>query len=77
MGMGSIGSYIWPMLNLRVPEQQTYLVGLMASAINVYAVKDVGYDLAIGTMAFLPYLIVFIIANRYFIGGLTGGAMKE
>lgn len=77
LGMGSIGSYIWPMLNLRVPETQTYLVGLMASAINVYAVKDVGYDLAIGTMAFMPYLLVFVIANRYFIGGLTGGAIKE
>lgn len=77
IGMGSIGSFIWPMLNLRVPETQTYLVGLMASAINVYAVKDVGYDMAIGVAAFLPYLVVFLIANRYFIGGLTGGSIKE
>jgi multiple sugar transport system permease protein len=77
LGMGSIGGYIWPMLNLRVPETQTYLVGLMASAINVYAAKDVGYDLTLGTMAFLPYLIVFVIANRYFIGGLTLGALRE
>ena len=77
IGMGSITSYIWPMLNLRVPEQQTFLVGLMASAINVYAVKDVGYDMAIGCMAFLPYFIVFLFTSRYFITGLTGGALKE
>jgi multiple sugar transport system permease protein len=77
LSMGVIGSYIWPMLNLRVPETQTYIVGLMASALNVYAVKNVGKDLAIGVMAMAPYLLIYSISSRSFIGGLTWGAMKE
>ncbi len=77
IAMGTIGSYVWPMLNLRVPAQQTYLVGLMASAINVYAIKNIGKDMAIGVMAMLPYFVIFSITSRYFIGGLTGGALKE
>jgi ABC-type glycerol-3-phosphate transport system permease component len=77
ISMGVIGSFIWPMLNLRVPEQQTYLVGLMNSAINVYAIKNVGKDLAIGVLAMVPYFLIFSLASRYFIGGLTGGALKE
>ena len=71
LSMGVIGSYVWPMLNLRVPEQQTYLVGLMASAINVYAIKNIGKDLAIGVMCMIPYVVIFSFSNRYFIGGLT------
>jgi multiple sugar transport system permease protein len=77
LAMGAVGSYVWPMLNLRVAEMQTYLVGLMASAINVYAVKNVGKDLAIGVMCMVPYFVIFAFANRYFIGGLTLGALKE
>jgi ABC-type glycerol-3-phosphate transport system permease component len=77
IAMGSIGAYIWPMLNLRRTEDQTYLVGLMNSAINVYAIKNVGKDLAIGVLVMLPYFLIFSLASRYFIGGLTGGALKE
>lgn len=76
LSMGVIGSYVWPMLNLRIPEQQTYLVGLMASAINVYAIKNVGKDLAIGVLAMLPYLLIFSLSSRSFISGLVGGAVK-
>lgn len=77
ISMGVVGSYLWPMLNLRIPEQQTYLVGLMASAINVYAVRDIGRDMAVGVLAMVPYLAIFSFSSRYFIGGLTVGALKE
>jgi len=77
ISMGIVGSYVWPMLNLRAEEQQTYLVGLMNSAINVYAVKNVGKDMAIGVMAMLPYFLIFSLTSKHFIGGLTGGATKE
>ncbi|MDD5391092.1 MAG: carbohydrate ABC transporter permease [Gallionellaceae bacterium] len=76
-GMGAFTAFLWPYLNLRVPEQQTFLVGIMLNAVNVYAVKDVGRDLAIGCMAFVPYLVIFALASKYFIGGLTVGAIKE
>jgi ABC-type glycerol-3-phosphate transport system permease component len=77
IAMGTIGSYLWPMLNLRVASEQTYLVGLMASTLNVYAIKNVGRDMAIGVLAMLPYLLIFSLASKYFVGGLTGGGLKE
>jgi len=77
LGMGALGDYIWPLLILTEPRTQTYLVGLMSTTLNVYAVKNIGYDLAVGTLLFLPYLALFAVSSRYFISGLTGGALKE
>jgi arabinogalactan oligomer/maltooligosaccharide transport system permease protein len=77
LGMGALGDFIWQMLMLQVPATKTYVVGLVQSTLNVYAIKNVGYDLAIGTMLFIPYLIVFSLSSRYFITGLTGSATKE
>jgi len=77
LGMGALGDYVWQYLNLQTKESQTFLVGLMTSTLNVYAVKNIGYDLAIGTLLFLPYLALFAVSSRYFIGGLTGGSLKE
>jgi len=77
LGMGAMGDYVWQMLNLQVAEQQTYLVGLIAAATYQYQVRNVGFELAIGTALFIPYLVLFSVSSRYFIGGLTGGALKE
>lgn len=77
LGMGALGDYVWQMLNLQAAETRTYLVGLMATTINVYAVRNIGYDLAIGTLLFIPYLVLFSVSSRYFIKGITGGAVKE
>jgi len=77
LGMGALGDYVWQMLNLQTETSRTYLVGLMATTINVLAVKNIGYDLTIGTLVFLPYMILFAFSSRYFIGGITGGALKE
>jgi len=77
LGMGVLGDYIWQMLNLQTPENKTYLVGLMASTINVLKVKNIGYDLAVGTLLFIPYLLIFAFSSKYFITGLTAGGLKE
>lgn len=78
LGMGALGDYIWQMLNLQAARSQTYLVGLMASTLTAALhVRSIGYDLAVGTMLFLPYLALFSFSSRYFIAGLTGGAIKE
>ena len=76
LGMGAMGDYIWQMLNLQIVESRTYLVGLLATAIDVYAVKNIGYDLAIGTLLFLPYLVLFAASSRYFIKGLATGGIR-
>lgn len=77
LGMGAMGDYIWQFLNLQKPASKTFLVGLLQSSIDIYVVKDIGYSLAVGTALFIPYLIVFALSSRYFITGLTGGALKE
>lgn len=77
LGMAALGSYVWPLLNLQTQEAQTYLVGLMSTTLVSYGVKEIGYNLAVGTMVFLPYLALFSFSSRYFISGLTGGALKE
>jgi len=77
LGMGALGAYVWQMLNLQAAETQTFLVGMMATTLNVYAVKNIGYDLTVGTLLFLPYLAIFAVSSRYFIKGLTAGALKQ
>jgi multiple sugar transport system permease protein len=77
MGMSALGDYMWQMLNLQDMAQRTYLVGLAQSVMTHSVVPNIGYDLAVGTLLFLPYLVLFSVSSRYFIGGLTGGALKE
>ena len=76
LGMGAMGDYIWQMLNLQAETSRTYLVGLMATTLDVYAIKNIGYDLTIGTLLFLPYFVLFAVSSRYFIKGLSVGAVK-
>jgi len=76
LGMQSLGDYIWQMLNLQAVQTRTYLVGLMATTLDVYAVKNIGYDLTVGTLLFLPYVVLFSASSRYFIKGLQIGGMK-
>lgn len=76
LGFGSLSDYVWQMLNMQEIASRTVLVGLMLTAIDVYAIKNVGYELAVGTLLFIPYLLIFSLASRYFIAGLTGGALK-
>jgi ABC-type glycerol-3-phosphate transport system permease component len=75
--MGALGDFVWQMLNLQTPESQTFLVGLMSTTLNVYTVKNIGYDLTVGTLLFLPYLLLFAFSSRYFISGFTGKDFKN
>ncbi len=77
LGMGALSGYVWQMLNLQAIEIRTYIVGLMGTAMQALAVKNIGQDLAIGVMLFLPYLVLFSVSSRYFIKGLSAGAVKE
>lgn len=76
LGMSALGDYIWQMLNLQRAELQTLLVGLINSTIDVRVVENIGYDLAVGTVLFIPYLILFSLSSRYFIKGLAVGSGK-
>jgi len=79
--IGSLGDYLWQMLVLQKPENQTLLVGMIKSVIQLGntiqgGINPFGMQLAIGTILLLPLLIIFLLANRYFTQSL-GGAIKE
>jgi len=78
--IGALQDYIWQMLVLQKPFNQTLLVGLMkktmARGTTEFNINPVGRSFAAGIILLLPLLIIFIIANKYFTESL-GGAVKE
>jgi glucose/mannose transport system permease protein len=51
-------------------------VGLNNLANTSSAVKEYNVDMAAAMIAALPTLFVYIIAGKYFVRGLTAGAVK-
>jgi ABC-type glycerol-3-phosphate transport system permease component len=77
VGSTAFGDYMWQMLNLHKEKQMTLLVGLATNALNVNTIlDDIGFDLAVGTVLFIPYIVMFIISSKYFVSGLTAGGLR-
>jgi ABC-type glycerol-3-phosphate transport system permease component len=76
--LGIYSDLIWPVLMLPRSEQ-TLLMALQSFDAQVselnsrpdWGVRSAGYTLAI-----IPQLILFVVAMKYFIQGLTSGALK-
>jgi ABC-type glycerol-3-phosphate transport system permease component len=78
--IGYLQDYIWQMLVLQKDQNQTLLIGLTKS---IRVLKDgllagfpYGQSMAIGTVLMLPLIVIFLIANKFFVQGISG-AMKE
>lgn len=72
---------IWPMLIISSPAKQTLTMALQqynpgGGADLISALPDVGGQAAGYVFASVPQLIIFIFGMRYFIQGLTSGAVK-
>lgn len=81
VGLWAMQDFIWQMLVLQWEESRTLLVGLISSIYQVggsgsHAIRNIGYDLAVGTVLFVPLLAIFAVSSRYFTEGLKG-AVKE
>jgi ABC-type glycerol-3-phosphate transport system permease component len=78
--VGALQDYIWQALVLQDPNKQTLLVGLMRYSMERgggdLALNPIGRGLAVGTVLLLPLLVIFLLANRYFVSSI-GGAVKE
>ena len=73
----SWNSYLMPaMFTLTRPEQQTLIVGIMALKNSGQGASQWNLMLAGTIIALVPVLIVFAIANKYFVSGLADGAVK-
>lgn len=66
--------FLWPLLILKTPENYTLPVAL-ASLQNLYGTQ-LGVQVLGATLAVLPVMVVFLLASRWFIAGLTAGAVK-
>jgi ABC-type glycerol-3-phosphate transport system permease component len=75
--LGSWNSFLWPLMVLRGNEVITLPVGLagMQSQAAGSAIPY-GEIMAASTMVSIPIILLFLALQRYFIAGLTIGAVK-
>ncbi len=73
----SWNEYLMPSIfTLSNPKQQTLMVGIYALKSTGEAAANWGVMLAAAVIALIPVLVAFVIGNRYFIDGITEGAVK-
>jgi arabinosaccharide transport system permease protein len=73
-GMASWNNFLWPLLVLRSPEKYTLPIGLntlMTPYGNNYSLLIVG-----AFFSLIPILLLFLAFQRFFIEGMTAGAVK-
>ncbi|MDR0886256.1 MAG: carbohydrate ABC transporter permease [Clostridiales Family XIII bacterium] len=73
-GMNSWNNFLWPLLSLRSPSKFTLPIGLntlLTPYGNNYDMLIVGSFFSV-----LPILILFLCFQKYFIEGMTAGAVK-
>ncbi len=75
--MNSWNDYLLPMVfTLGNPKSQPLVVGIISMKSSGETISSWDLMMAGTTMAVIPMLIVFICLNKYFVAGLTSGAVK-
>lgn len=76
--IGNWNNFVWPLVVTSTSEMRTLPVGLglLTSPRDTGQVVPVGEVMAGATIAALPMIIVFIFFQRYFLKGITIGAVK-
>ena len=73
--MNAWNNYMWPLLVIRSSSKYTLTIGLN-TLINPYG--DNYSLLVVGSVfSIIPIFILFLCFQRYFIEGMTAGAVKE
>lgn len=72
--MWSWNQYMWPLVVCNKTEMMTIQVAL--DLFKGRSVNEWGYLCAGMTIAILPLLIVFLLCQKFFIGGIQAGAVK-
>lgn len=68
------GEFLWPLLILKDPNKYTLPVAI--ASLTTKTEENLGVLILAATVAILPVLMVFLLASRKFIDGLTLGAVK-
>lgn len=70
----SWNSYLLPLIAINKPEM--YTIPLMVANLAAAYSTDYGAQMCALTFATLPILMIFIVGSKFFIKGLTAGAIK-
>ncbi|MFV3076386.1 carbohydrate ABC transporter permease [Niveispirillum fermenti] len=73
--MWSLNDFLYPLIYLSSVEKYPVALALKM-AIDVTEATAWNQVLAMSTIALLPSLVVFFLAQRYFVEGITSGAVK-
>jgi multiple sugar transport system permease protein len=72
--MGSWKDFLWPLLVTNRTEMRTVEVGI-ASFNNLYS-TDWPHQMAAAVLVLLPVIVVFFLAQKYFVRGITLSGLK-
>ena len=70
----SWNNYLLPLITLN--KQAVYTLPLMISNISVSYRQDYGAQMLALALSTFPVLIIFILGSKYFVKGITAGAVK-
>lgn len=73
--IGVYNSWLWPLMVTNKDEMRTVQIGL-ARALNGDVYDEYALVLAASTVAIIPTIIVFVIAQEYLIRGMVSGSVK-
>jgi multiple sugar transport system permease protein len=69
-------SFLWPLLIVHRPEMRTIPVALSSLQTFAGAIENMNIIMAGTTLAVLPVLVIFLLAQRQFIEGITLSGLK-
>lgn len=76
-----LGDYVWQSLVFQFGNVQTLIVGMMKKVMERgggdWNVNPLGRQMAVGVILMTPLLVIFGVANKYFVTGISIGGVKE
>jgi ABC-type glycerol-3-phosphate transport system permease component len=73
--VGTYNDFLWPLLVIRSQGKQVVSVGLR-EFVSQFGFVDWGPRMAAYVVATIPLLVLFVFGMRYYIQGITSGAIK-
>ncbi|HZG58862.1 carbohydrate ABC transporter permease [Paenibacillus sp.] len=73
--VGIYNDYIWPLLTIRDSSIQVIGVGLTVFE-NQFGIKNMGVQFAAYALSSVPLVLIFAFGMKYYIQGMTQGALK-
>ena len=74
--MGSWNAYLWPLFTARRPEVMTLPVALATLQAGPRALTEWNMVMAGSVVAVLPILLVYLLAQRWFVRGVVSSGIK-